>query len=241
MISPELIAECRGLVADVAPEIDGNCYVIDASLLDGLAPSGGCLGFAFGPTTHIFEVRERLSAAGIWEGAKPVIALSAHDIADASDYGDRFRLAALNVVIHETAHLLPYTPAPVPERLLDISDSPSMREFQRQQVEVGEIIDKTAEPDHKYNSHNSAFIRRSVHLYARARMLGWSFPSTNLFGGDAWFCSQPAHYLEQLFVEVFEHQDASFEDIEATDPPAEFTKLWDYNVDFYQSFRDQKE
>jgi hypothetical protein len=131
MISAELIEECQVLCADVAPELSGNCYVIDASLLEGVPHVAGNLATAFSRTTFIFDIRERLQAAGLWQGARPLISISGHDIAQQADYGEDFRSSVLSIMVHEVAHLVPFTPAPIPEKWIDSLDSPDVRQFQR--------------------------------------------------------------------------------------------------------------
>ena len=235
MIETSLLDECRTLAFRIAPELaQSPLYVVDASIFNGLPLTNGrcLLGWALQGSSHcIYSMREAIGDQ--WQGNGNVIALCNDAIRKDAINEDAFRERVLNVMLHEIAHLLPSQYVPLADRS-EIFDCELVRQHQHRLMAEAQAL---PEPpiESKDNCHNSAFVRRCVHLWSRSRLAGWSIPSPNLFGGDLWFLSQPAHYLESLFSELVGMRTANFTTIEDNDPPKEFLHQWQYNLAFHKS------
>lgn len=241
MIDTALLRDCRELATDVAPELSSHpLYIVDASIFSHLPPlhGGGCVfGWAIRGNGYCdFNIRAAIGES--WQGNGNVIALCGDAIQEAAVNADAFRGCVLNVLLHELAHLLPARYIPLDD-CASLFDCDEIRQYQLAKRAEAEALPELP-IDSKDNPHNSAFVRRCVHLWSRSSLAGWSIPSCNLFGGDLFFTSQTPHYLTALFPELVAMRSANFTTIEDNEPTAEFVEMWQGDLANYLKYQPER-
>lgn len=229
----QVFDECRRLAAAVAPELrEYPLYLLDTRETNRPEHSNVYSGYTMRGGRIDPHLRNVLKARGKWRGPGPIIVLCVPMLAHAAE---GFRVKTLQVMLHELAHVLPAVRLREPtgqnpevaakwryEHALSYED-----DSQRGQIEAA-IKDA--------DDHGARFIRVALHLWIRAVRAGWLLPLTWLCAGHVtnlspvgWF-SPPSRYLEALDDEPIRMAEATFAEIEATDPPAEFSRLWEYDL-----------
>jgi hypothetical protein len=174
-----------------------------------------------------------------WYGPGNIILLSESGIRNAITSPDAFHGAVLNVTLHEDGHLVPQGKIANTDDS-ELFDCELVREYQREkQAEYAALPDPP--PTSPDSVHDVAFVRRTVHLWARAAMAGWTIPPDQIFGDSLWFCSgQFPHFLTALLPEIGTMREARFSEIDATAPTESFSELWQNSLKFYESFQEDK-
>jgi hypothetical protein len=123
--------------------------------------------------------------------------------------------AAASLLCHELAHLLPFVPR-IPTGTF------------RVESETTRVAWSTNETIHvpPWLGHGSDFIRRALHLCHRADRLGLDVDIFRAFDGPRYGLSDAWQYQFRLGVEPESMIRATFAEIEAVEPPAGFTKLF---------------
>lgn len=197
----------ESLAAQFAPEVAGKCYVVRREA----APS--MLGYT--TTGRDFGVRQRLRAAGEWEGPRPVIAICGEFCADDE----------VAILSHELAHNLPFVP-------LDVEDiEPTPEQFDRQERMVAVYLTEQ-EPVNELlppwlPHHGLSFVRYCLHLHHRAALAGFDlyFPSLSAAG---WKYGLPPliEFAQDLGDEPQRMINNSFAEINAAPVPLRYKQRW---------------
>lgn len=227
MISPDLLTRCHDMALALARELRQRpLYVIDVSDLGDLAPrSSSCLGWADISPVENAAIAARLGDR--WQGAGPTIALDGAAIREQvrPEQFDRF---VLGVALHETAHILP-SPTTFVSRAPSFVAA-TMDAYRFHKSLTAPDLDPTVDAN-----HDSRFVRRAMHLYVRALLQGFDVPSDFLMAQH----TRPDHYLSIALKEAVEMRDATFAEIEATDPPRDFLRQWESDIEFYNRIRNR--
>ena len=219
MIDSGLLAECKTLAFNVAPELtERPLYVCDSDIFTGLPTSRDCLGWANGMQSATSPLIKNCIQE--WSEVGPVIALDGNAIR--SEYGDEdFRDGVRATVVHEAAHLLPGS-SEIFSDDLESMDPSCLHSWQRSKMH-----EYRSRPDASHAAdHDHRFVRRALHCWYRAVAGGWSVPIYRLFGGDCPIYTQPPHFAVELLREMIEMREATFAEIEAVKPPVGFAELW---------------
>jgi hypothetical protein len=174
-LDDDLREECHRLAMAVAPELQEQpLYVLGADELAGLPISASCYGWAdtWGRNVHY---RDRLGDR--WQGVGPVVCLDASEIErDCKN----FRMATLQVMVHEVAHLVP----PHPQSPLPAEVTEGVRALQLLVMKSNAQATEPP-PDAAGFQHGPEFVRAAIHCYVRANLAGWVLETQHLFGGTA--------------------------------------------------------
>jgi hypothetical protein len=210
-LTGELLAACEALALRVAPELAQRpLYAINTPI--GFPSVGDTVAFTSGACNFMF--RDALIAEGRWRGPGTAVAFC-----KAME-----REVALGMMLHEIAHCLPFVDPP-----MDCATVPTMRIVQMELAAsqlarpLGDSLDKPR----WYKGHGFAFIRNCVHLHFRAWQLGFEIALPSLeFADSQYDLSPPWRYMRACGDEPRRMQAATFADIVAQNPPAEFRQLW---------------
>jgi hypothetical protein len=164
------------------------------------------------------------SCLGWADLATNVITIEARKIAELP--GD-FAQNVLGVVVHEIAHLLPAQPPLVDVRL------PKVRQVYDRSIR--EVIASPLRTPRRDPAHDMKFYRRCCHAAVRAADAGFEFNLYVLWDGG--ILPQPPHFICQLLPEALRMRSFSFAQIEATEPPAEFTANYENHITFWGKYR----
>lgn len=216
-----LLAEAHELALATAPELRARpLYVIDATQLGADAPCKDCYGFAL-PSSIPLQVIDAVGPA--WRGPGPVIALDLRLMEAAAPPGD-FETAALSVLLHEVAHILPAAPVST------WSDFPEMRALHAEAIQAARDAPEPT-PGSPDDCHDWRFIRRYLHLWHRAvaagSPVGLRYGWLNRLG----VCG-PTAYEPLLGPEVEAMAGRTFAEIELAPPPPELLRLWADDLEF---------
>jgi hypothetical protein len=89
-------------------------------------------------------------------------------------------------------------------------------------------------------AHGWQFIRRTTHLFYRAIVAGYDVTPDRLYGPNLWL-SRSEIYLVTLLREIVEMAGNTFAAIEQREPPGDFMKLWQADLNFYSRNFQSKE
>jgi|GEM_PF-3270595 len=232
-LDASLLSHCHAIVHRIAPELRG-VHIVPDSVFEGLAMPPDCRGFAIESEHLTFDISERLPEH---TSTSPVIVLCPNAIReDSSD--DAFRDGVMSVLLHEAAHLLPRPVAagrisPPDFSYLDCAAVRARLDERRAKA----IALPEPSPDAEDAVHGWRFLRRVCHLWSRARLAGWDVPTAGLLGNSFWYCSQEAHWVMSLFSELVRLRNATFCEIESTEPPKEFMSMWQHALSTFYRFR----
>jgi hypothetical protein len=218
--SNTMSADLAGMIAAIAPgEVDG-VYFLDAAEFAPHVSKACVYGMAFPHADAI--IRQALIDRGEWYGPQPIIVLDFERMRnDAAAYGWDLQQLIWCVTCHEVAHITPR------RFVADVPFEPTRREVDqlRERFIKREATYRPAVP--WGDGHGLEFTRRALHLGARAQMSGWGFPATPfLCAGFNYELSPAMSYLDALDGEPQRMRGATLAEIEATEPPAEFTQLF---------------
>lgn len=134
----------------------------------------------------------------------------------------------IGLTIHEAAHILPNA---VP--LEDMEPSAEQALAQVAAADKWENRDRSLD---LWSGHEAPFIRRCLHLHARAWQFGVEIGLPEIqFAGDQ-YCLSPAwRYADALGDEPERFRQLSFCTIESLPAPAEFTALFKSDVEHYNA------
>lgn len=219
MIDPALIAEAKELCLAVAPELPAAgipLYLLEHPA--SLPKPSDTAAYSCGGTC--IAIRDELIARGEWFGPGPMICL-----VDPCQSGDE-RNDLLGVALHELAHELPA------RKYADSEPTAMHRAMQ------AKVFTELANEDHSglrtipLAGHESAWIRRVLHLHHRALWHGRPLPLCSLRAAGASYGLSPiTAYLKALAPELTEMLSFSFREIELFDPPQEFAQLWQRDLE----------
>lgn len=209
MSDPALLSEFRTMALHIAPELQaGGLYVIDQPAT--WAAPINCNAYCFALVPDF--VRNFLMAQGNWQGFAPGIVFVEPPSDDDESRG---------TFLHELAHGVPVLPAPRP----DYKASVLTLAFENQ---VFATFAKGEPPAERWAHHDHRFIRRALHLHARAVDAGWAVRFSSLgAGGIKYALGSILEYREALGDEPWRLRSADFDTIEATPSPAAFAALWE--------------
>ena len=214
----EIFDECRRLIAGVAPELlNWPLYLLDSAQTGFIEPTN-CLGYATPYTPS--ELRQTLIRENAWRGDGSVIVFDLPTIRLETALDD-FRSHVLRVCLHETAHLLPArNPAPYSGAKPDLIAQVD-RERRDEMLEAASSRGWSDADD----SHDARFVRRCIHLWFRAVALDFSIPLRDLCAGFQYMQTHPIAYLAVLADECNRLRFETFEKIETSPAPPQFTEL----------------
>lgn len=214
-----LLADCRSMLATVAPELE-RYYLLTHPATLPLADKQ-TLGYA--SQTVAPQLEEHLAAAGQWQGQAPCIVLLPDAIAACAD-GElcSFDRLIRRTCLHEAGHILPFQPSPTVDDFI----RDEQREVFAYWLDLpGDL--PSAEP---WRHHGAEFTRIVLHLLARAWDHGFSVLGAEIAAGKAYGMSHPRWYWDALGAEPQRMAGLSFADILATEPPREFSDLFAADV-----------
>jgi hypothetical protein len=227
MIEQSLLDTGRQLLLTIAPELRQRpLYVVNIRDFDGLPGRRDCLGWALDRSITEWNYAEKLGNR--WQGPGPVIALDGRAIAEEARPG-QFERCVQNVLIHEAAHVLP-----PPQPMQDLSESPSLKAFQRAMLEHKANMPEP-EPGSPRDPHDWKFARRCCHLFVRACAADYDIPVYRLLGSNLWQ-SGAEHYLPYVLPEAIRMRDQPFSVIDSELPPAGLMELWRADLCRYHQF-----
>lgn len=210
----------RELAAAICPEV--SLYLFTARELEAN-------GFArFGAWAwecpFNWRVLALLRAAGRWRGVRPIVVFD-EELIDrhAHQHGWSPEKLTTTVFVHELGHCLPFESLPDPVAQ-DIE--PDQTTLDRSAARYRRFVDAPPRPE-PWAGHGHEFIRRALHLWWRADQAGCKIPLSILGCGRAYGLSHAREYLRALGNEPARMHDATFAEIEATPPPAEFVELFE--------------
>lgn len=210
MIDPAIIDEARDLVRVIAPELP--CYIIEQPP-ELPTPAGTA---AYATSGFCAPLKAHLVSRGLWTGPQPIITLVDTD---------RSRERLLEVVLHEAAHLLPYTPQVEPEHQDEAAAVAAFTEW-ADAPHSGEAQNTPRWfPAHDQNWH-----RIAMHLWWRAAIAGTVVPQDELLGGWHYDLSPWALYFRAFGNEGVKLAGLSFAEILATPAPKDFCTVWDSDL-----------
>lgn len=218
-----MLSNLTELALKLAPELGSSPLYIVGTDEIGPLPPNNCLGFA----SQYWNEQFAAKLGDKWRGSGPLIAL------DFAAIEQEAGANVENVLLHEVAHLVPFT------SLGDFSTSITPKLIARQSERLAQGLAARPIPGAPDDYHDWKFIRRSLHLYFRASALGVRIPLLNLF--RRWWQVWEIHYLLELLPETIAMREATFAEIEATPPPPEFLALWQDNLEHYQSCQRPKD
>jgi hypothetical protein len=236
MIDDALLSHCRNIVHTIAPELR-NVQIVSNSVFDELTMRRDCQGYAIEAEHVTFDLSERIPD---YTPGAPIIVLCPSTIREGSG-DDAFRDSVLGVLLHECAHMLPRPVAAnrITSPDLQFLDCAAVRarldEKRSEAIAIPELG-----PDADDAVHGWRFLRRCCHLWARARQAGWDVPSTGMLGDAYWYCSQEAHWITALFPELVSLRSATFAEIESTETPPEFMRMWRGALSTYHRFSEHR-
>jgi hypothetical protein len=212
LLSAALLRECERLALIVAPEL-AAAPLYAANLPPNFPATGQVAAFITRGAPN-FILRDALIAEGRWHGPGTVVTFCA----------PMARHNALGLMLHEIAHVLPFTEPPA-----DYEPSPMLRKLQRELIELQLNRPANDSPDMPawYNRHGIKFHRVALHLHARAWQAGYEIglPEIQIFG-EQYDLSAAWKYMHALRDECERMQTPTFAQIAAEQPPAEFLELW---------------
>lgn len=217
-LSADLLDECRALALRLAPELAAApLYVTD--LPADYPDAGDTLAFA-NRNGFDFAIRRHLLDQSRWAGPGTVIAfcqpMTDHE--------------ALGLLLHEAAHVVPFQAPPA-----DFEPSEEFQAAQRLLV-ARKLIEPTGDVPTMptwYAAHGLKFVRRCLHLHARAWSLGHEIglPAIH-FAGPEYDMAAPWRYRRTLGDEPQRMATATFSEIDSTPMPKAFRDL------FHSDFQD---
>lgn len=211
------LTRCHDMAIALAPELGRRpLYVVTADDLGDIPRSPSCQGWATGDNRAIAK---RLGDR--WRGAGPTICLDPVSIAEHCQ-PDSFDLYVAGVVVHEAAHILP-APAESRYRL------PAALTADMQELALRSHLSSVPENPTTDPHHDGRFVRRAMHLYIRALLLGFAVPHDIHISP----CVCLEYYLPILLREVVDMRSKTFAEIEATDPPIAFLAQWKADTALY--------
>jgi len=223
MVFGELITDAYRMAATIAPELSTQPLYIIEQPTDFPVP--WAQGYISRPTP--LAIRDRLKAAGEWKGQGPCIVVVPEEITKET-YDAHFSSRRIfnRVIVHELAHAVPVVSPledPEPTEADCIRQLASFREWaSTPEPEPGEMPWD--------GDHGDRFIRRALHLYERTCLAGFDVVGAGLCAGWQYGLSDPRKYFEALGDEPERMREATFAEIEATDPPAAFAELFAADV-----------
>ena len=230
-IDPNLLSHCTNIADQVAPELTQRrpLYICCSSLFDDLPVlRSDCLGVCYDGRVTFYDFSSRIPN---WTRPGPIVVLFGDAIAEDTP-PEYFQDAVLATVLHEIAHALPAR-EDIPERdSAEIFDCELVRDWQLKKLQEADAL-PDPEPGTPEDFHGIQFVRTAIHLLARASLCGWTVSSSHLFGGGLWYLPQPAHFVLPLLREIVDMQGEPFSAILATEPPREFTAIWQHAFDFH--------
>lgn len=205
-----MLDNLRTLALKLAPELAGrHLTVVDTA---GHAEWGG---FA------LDVVRDNIFGADDWAGPGPVVAV------DASQPAPAMR----GVLIHELAHILPVLPAEVESRI-----SKHLPQADEYTATVKEhLADDPNNSPYVIKQHGPFWIRRVVHLFARAASKGIDVDHWSTMGYADWLSPLPK-YLPCLLGQAMLYQFATFNEIDNLRIPDEVHEIHAADVHRYRVF-----
>lgn len=232
MISDSLLQKCHSLALRIAPELESKpLHLLDAAQLPDYPRNKSCLlGWA---QPGFYEDHIVADAIGDnYAGCGATICLDGDAIAEAAEPG-QFERCLLNVLVHETGHLLP----PVLP-IVDLPPTPTIREWQLARMQ-DMLTGSAAVPGTTDDCHALDFIRRTLHLFVRATAAGFNVALDGLFSSHPW-STHTHHWLPLVLSEALQMRDKTFEQIEATEPPPALVDLWQADLDRYRHFQNKE-
>ena len=213
MIDSDALSAMRKLVLGIAPELrQSPLYIVtpppDYPVMTGIR--------AF-HTPYDFAIRADLVSRNEWRGKGNIICICADDI-DTEDM--------LGVILHETAHALPFC-----EPAVDFEPTPAEAARQSELITAWVTTPDTAELREPWVRHELPFIRRCLHLAYRASRLGVVIPWPAIqFAGWHYGLSGAWRYSRLLGDEPARLSGCSFAEIEQTEAPPAFCELFNSDV-----------
>ncbi len=204
------VTDLESLAVRCAPELGSTPLYLVHAPADH--PSTRCAS-AFALQTDMPSMREHLIEMGLWCGPGNIVC-----------YCDLTMPGLEGLTIHELGHLLP---ARAPRE-----DIPPTAEALAHEKELLAALRDTPAPEVDYLppwwQHEGSYIRRTLHLWHRARSHGHDIHAAELcIAGRHYGLSTVAHYIRALGDEPARMAHCSFAEIEATLPPPEFTLLFE--------------
>jgi hypothetical protein len=216
MIDPLLITQARELCFEVAPELVATrtpVYVL-AHPENLPSPAGARAYCPTGGT--LIGLRDVLVARGEWQG--PGISIVFIDPGDSTE-------EAMGMTLHELAHDLPHV------RRRDCEPSPGQRERQTAMLVAWATDNQHQSGPLPWQDHDSAWIRRVLHLHYRALWAGRPIPLALLWAAGARYGLSPIwKYLEAIGAELFTMRNWTFREIDNSPLPVEFNRLWQHDL-----------
>lgn len=224
MTDQELLDDAHEVLIQLAPERNFQpLYIVEAGELAGLHTPPDSMGWAMTAPFFDRNIADRLGDRYIGPGNLIVIDLRAIEQNFPGESGDHVR----TIAIHELAHCLPALP------VRDIPDTAEVREIQNEMMQKSCAL-PVPKPGAEGHYHSWTFIRRCCHLLFRASMLGIKVPP-HAMTGEGWQ-HDITRYMLAAMAECVEMQNATFAEIEATEPPALFMDYWQRDLTFYHDF-----
>lgn len=163
-------------------------------------------------------IRQALIRSGEWRGPGLTVVF-VHNVPEEDIEG---------IFLHEVAHGLPLPTEPAVDR----EPTPEEKQFEARMLEKA----KDLPPDDEcfrpwWPCHGADFVRRTLHLWSRARAAGCDIPGRKLrIAGSTYALSPPACYWTALGDEAERLAGRTFSEIEETEPPQEFSSLFAADV-----------
>ncbi len=211
------------LALKVAPELASTPLYLIPAPPDH--PTTRCAS-AFALQTDMPSMREHLIEREEWRGPGNVIC-----------YCDLTLPGLEGLTLHEIGHLLP---ARAPRE-----DIPPTAEALAHEKELLAALCETPPPEvdlfPPWFQHDGDFIRRTLHLWHRSRLLGYDIHAAELcIAGHRYGLSNVGEYVTALGNEPARMFDASFAEIMATPAPPEFTLLFELDKVRHRKHKEQQ-
>ncbi|MEQ8850143.1 hypothetical protein [Botrimarina sp.] len=217
-----MLETLRQFALQIAPELSAQpLYVVQQPAIYPQTTYASAYALKFGCPI----IRQVVKEAGDWIGNGPAIVII-EEPADSRDL--------LATIVHETAHL-------VPSKKLSEDREPTAAEM----VGAFRMAERWAETPEIHQgpsgepwggAHGIDFIRRALHLHDRALRHGHDVPFDSLgVAGHYYGLSWAGKYARALGDEPERMRSLTFAEIEATDPPQAFARLFDEDVERWRT------
>ena len=212
-IPPAALYECEALALRLAPDLgESRLRCVNAPAHH---PIRDCSRAFTGIGANDFVLRDELIRLGRWPGPCHIIAFCM----------PLERMQLLAIALHELAHLLPsFPPAD------DFDPSPELRSLQAESF-AKQLDNRDNESRPPWIRHEIAFVRRCVHLHARAWDAGIEVGAGDIhFGGTQYGMSAHWKYLRLFENEARRMLCQPFDVIDNEPYPPEALELWRHDV-----------